>query len=139
VSGIVVTERTRRACGPYDHLVPVEQIRPEIIRQLGAGPRTLQQLARLLGYSESTVRRHLLDLEEEQRVHRRAGPVTQYRGKLCIWHIGARPLDIDLPREEFIGAGEMPRQETTCNYPAVGRRDPLVAALFGTACATGAM
>ena len=125
-------KRPPRTCGPYLHLVPVEQMRPEIMRQLEAGPRTLQQLACLLGYSETTVRRHVLDLEDELRVHRISSSRTG-RGKLCWWHAGARPIDLDVAPATVPGAGEVPRQQSTCSYPAVGRRDDLVAALFGGA------
>lgn len=123
-------EHAIRPCGPYSRLVPAQQLKVEIERMLQAAPAMLWDLARAVGYSESVVRTRLLQLQDEQRAHRIESrhPVTNNRG--FLWCAGPAPLaDID----EAVGPAEIPQQATARNYPTIGRRDNLVAALFGPA------
>lgn len=123
-----------------DRKVPIEQL-PEAIEEiLNAGPRAIGEIARALGYSIVAVRTRLEQLEIEQRAHRRRLVLKSWSGVLYLWHIGA---DVDAPtlldatlaqnglsREQ---QAIIPFQSTVRTFPAINRRDPLVAALFGSA------
>lgn len=120
----------RRTRGPYAHLVPLNQVKPAILAHLESAPRKLHELAILVGYSEHTVREHLLDLESEQRAHRVRGAHAGAGGKIWLWHAGPAP---EIEELEEIIPGETTRQHVVRTYPIIGRRDNLVAALFGPA------
>lgn len=110
---------------------------------LQSGPRLADELAQEAGFSLAATRLRLSCLLEQERVHRekkvQPGQARwQYR-----WHLGpaceqlpARTTapaqdgkqDQDAHQEELV-----PSQRTVRDYPAIGRRDALVAALFGRA------
>jgi len=123
-----------------DRKVPIEDL-PEAIEEiLKAGPRAIGEIARALGYSVVAVRTRLEDLEIEQRAHRRRVVLKSWSGVLYLWYFGAAidaPTLLDgtlvqngLSREQ---QGTIPFQSTVRTFPAINRRDPLVAALFGSA------
>ena len=120
-----------RPCGPYPRHVPSAALKAELERQLQLAPRMLHVLARLLGYSESSVRVRLLELEEERRVHRVPVRRTAAGGRRWEWHAGAMQEGF---ADDEVGPGEIPRQAVVHQYPSVGRRENLVAALFGPGC-----
>ena len=109
---------------------------------LGAGPRLADDLARDAGYSLAATRLRLDNLLHRQRIHREKVHLGQPRWQY-LWHLGPAALSAQLPVPVPVpgrdGAGDAeaellaPSQATVCSYPAVGRRDPLVAALFGPA------
>lgn len=124
-------ESFRRPCGPYQRLVPPEQLKTAIEQHLQAGPRIMHALARLVGYSESVVRVRLLELEEQLRAHRVSVSAARIGGRHWEWRIGPAPI-ADVDHDEADDA-DAPRQGSTRHYPPINRRDDLVAALFGPA------
>lgn len=121
----------RRTHGPHEHLVPLGQLKPAILRHLESAPRRVDELANLVGYASNTVRQRLLDLESELRVHRVQVLEPRRRAKTWVWHAGAGQLDLVV--SDGSTAGEVPHRPVMRTYPVVGRRDDLVAALFGAA------
>lgn len=105
---------------------------------LGAGPRLADDLARDAGYSLAATRLRLDSLLHRQRIHREKVQLGQPRWQY-LWHLGPADFSAPVPaprRDEADEAeGELlaPSQATVCSYPPVGRRDPLVTALFGPA------
>jgi hypothetical protein len=105
---------------------------------LATGPRRADQLAQETGYSLAATRLRLDRLLEGGRVHRAKANLDQPRWQY-LWLPGPAPASA--PAAASAGAEEadvdddpfVPRQATVRSYPPVGRRDPLVAALFGTA------
>jgi hypothetical protein len=115
--------RTRRNTDPLE--AAIETL-------LGAGPRLADQLAHDTGYSLAATRLRLDRLLERGRVHRAKVNLDQPRWQY-LWHAGPAPA---LVREEEADPDDdsfAPVQTTVRSYPPVGRRDPLVAALFGPA------
>ncbi len=104
---------------------------------LASGPRLADELAREAGFSLAATRLRLERLLDRQRVHREkvqlGQPRWQYR-----WHLGPpAAIPDEVPEQAMHEEQDMheedltPSQRTVFDYPAVGRRDPLVAALFG--------
>lgn len=93
------------------HLIPLEELSGAIVNTLRAAPRTINELARLTGYSTSAVNSHLYDLFDDDQVYRKTS------GRTYLWHYG-RP------------DGSPPPVKVKIEGP---HRDPLVAALFGHA------
>ena len=117
--------RTRRATDPLE--VAIEAL-------LGSGPRLADQLAHDAGYSLAATRLRLERLLEGGRIHREKVNLGQPRWQY-LWHAGPAPAapaedaeEADVDDDAFV-----PVQTTVRSYPRVGRRDPLVAALFGPA------
>lgn len=118
--------------------VPVEQLTVAIEALLRAGPRVIDAIARELGYSVAAVRPRLEQLQLDGRAYRVRVRFTDWPGMCYCWHAGAA---IDAPVEQVVVTPEraaqqrlgMPLQATVRTYPAIDRRDPLVAALFGPA------
>jgi hypothetical protein len=101
---------------------------------LGTRPRLADQLARDAGYSLAATRLRLDRLLARGRVHREKVNLGQPRWQY-LWHAGQAPAAA-APVEEAADVDDdpfVPVQTTVCSYPRVGRRDPLVAALFGPA------
>jgi len=118
------TPRSRRA---------TDSLETAIEAQLGTGPRLADQLAHDAGYSLAATRLRLERLLERGRVHREKVNLGQPRWQY-LWHAGPAPA---APAEQAEEAADddtfAPVQTTVRSYPRVGRRDPLVAALFGPA------
>lgn len=118
--------RTRRATDPLE--AAIETL-------LGAGPHLADQLAHGTGYSLAATRLRLERLLERGHVHREKVNLGQPRWQY-LWHAGPAPAVAPARTEESAGDDDdafAPVQTTVHSYPRVGRRDPLVAALFGPA------
>jgi hypothetical protein len=101
---------------------------------LGAGPRLADQLAHETGYSLAATRQRLDRLLERGRVHREKVNLGQPRWQY-LWHSGPAPVAAPVRSGELETEDDLfaPVQTTVRSYPPVGRRDSLVAALFGPA------
>lgn len=122
-----------------DQRVPIEQLIVAIEDVLKAGPRVTDELARELGYSVSALRPRLEQLALENRAHRRRVEFEHWSGVCYRWHYGAAVDALVVPDHPIVGRpsaetrAAVPFQSTVRAYPAINRRDPLVAALFGHA------
>ncbi len=123
-----------------DKRVPIAQLPMAIEHVLAGGPRTIGEIARALGYSVVAVRARLEQLEIDERAHRVRTPINAWAGYAYMWHLGAAAGAEVLPcavhaqtRPTLAEHGVVPCQSTVRTYPAINRRDPLVAALFGPA------
>lgn len=121
-----------------DRRVPIEQLLPAIEQVLKSGPRVIDQIAREVGYSVGAVRSRLQQLELENRAHRRRVIFENWSGICYHWYHGAAVDAMVVPQaasvQEALGPEQqavVPFQCTVRTYPAINRRDPLVAALFG--------
>ena len=101
---------------------------------LGAGPRLADQLAHETGYSLAATRLRLDRLLERGCVHREKVNLGQPRWQY-LWHSGSAPVPATSPAGDVETDDDpfAPVQTTVRSYPPVGRRDALVAALFGPA------
>ena len=118
------TSRARRATDPLETAIEA---------QLGTGPRLADQLAHDAGYSLAATRLRLERLLERGRVHREKVNLGQPRWQY-LWHAGPTPVaPVERAEEAADDDAFAPVQTTVRSYPRVGRRDPLVAALFGPA------
>jgi len=123
-----------------DKRVPIGQLLTAVEDVLRNGPRTIGALAQELGYSVVAVRARLEQLELEQRAHRVKVPINSFSGFAFQWHHGAAandacssPAVLAQQRPGPADQGAVPFQSTVRTFPAINRRDPLVAALFGAA------
>jgi hypothetical protein len=124
-----------------DRKVPIAELATSIRDLLKTGPRTIGEVARELGYSIVAVRARLEQLELDQLAHRRQIQIQAWSGVCFLWYEG--PADgaaLKLGEALATPGGPtreqqviIPFQATVRTYPAVNRRDPLVAALFGSA------
>ncbi|QGZ42697.1 hypothetical protein IP92_05772 [Pseudoduganella flava] len=105
---------------------PIEELVGQIADLLKTEPRTAYDLARLTHYSVATCRLRVAELERVGRAHRER--VNTPTGCQYVWHYGPSPS-----RGEALGIFGIPQQSAYRVYPAINRRDPLVAALFGEA------
>jgi hypothetical protein len=112
-----------------DRTVPTEQLISAIEEILKTGPHSIDEIARELGYSVAAIRSRLDFLQLENRVHRRKVEDKRWLGVGFLWHYGAAA---DVPLVALEPHGDFPIQSTVRTYPAIDRRDPLVAALFGS-------
>ena len=119
-----------------------ERLAANLLEALRHRPYTILELAAAFNFSHHTVRERLRALLLAGRVHYVEVPTKGNLGMAHVWHIGeADPEQIQLiagiqdarTARPDLGPITQPRQETVRQYPAVGRRDPLVAALFGPA------
>lgn len=118
------------------HKVSPEELEPAVEEALKAGQCVVDAIARKLGYSTTTIKKRLEQLELAGRAHRARIP-----GRLGLayrWHPGpspdAAPSSVHVaPALPYGKQGSTPFQYTIRTYPAIDRRDPLVAALFGPA------
>lgn len=95
-----------------------------ILACIRAGTNMTNDIAAALGCSRATVHNRLHELKHMQRAHavrRGMGPYRQ-----MIWIEGAAP-EMEPDDDEADG----PLRTVLTAYPAIDRRDPLVAALFG--------
>ena len=113
-----------------EHRVPTAQLASAIEALLDTGPCIIEEIADTLRYSSGAVRVRLLQLAKEGRAHRqriqgRNNPALFYR-----WHAGPQPGRLD--HDACTDPVELsPVQITVHSYPAINRRDPMVAAFFG--------
>ena len=121
-----------------DKKVPISQLLAAVEGVLETGPRTIGAIAQELGYSVVAVRARLEQLELEQRAHRVKVPINSFSGFAFQWRHGAAANDACPPpaalaqqRPGLADQGVVPFQSTVRTFPAINRRDPLVAALFG--------
>lgn len=128
-----------------DRKVPIQQLMAAIEEVLKAGPRGIGEIARELGYSPVALRWRLEQLELENRAHRQREQIKSWSGLYYRWHHGPAAGNDALfaasPVQQEAGKaqqGMVPFQSTVRTYPAVNRRDPLVAALFGPSHQAGA-
>lgn len=117
---------------PQDSRVPIEQLPAAIEELLKAGPHVMDSIARELGYSVAAVRPRIAQLHLENRVHRQLVKVRIWPGGMCYtWHHGPGPDAAAPSSPRPAGEAIVPSQKSVRSYPAINRRDPLVAALFG--------
>lgn len=121
-----------------DRKVPIDQLPGALVNILAAGPREIRELARELGYSVGPVLARLEQLAIEQRAHRRRVQINTWTGICYHWYLGPdanAPVVLDgahaQDRPSLTQQVIVPFQSTVRTYPAINRRDPLVAALFG--------
>lgn len=120
-----------------DKRVPIGQLLTAVEDVLRNGPRTVGALSQELGYSVVAVRARLEQLELEQRAHRVKVPINSFSGFAFEWRHGAAndagssPTVLAQQRPGLADQGIVPFQSTVRTFPAINRRDPLVAALFG--------
>jgi DNA-binding HxlR family transcriptional regulator len=119
--------------------VPVEQLPAAIEELLKRGPRSFDQIARAVGWSQSSVRKRVEELALAGRVHRRRVRVD-CPGFSYNWFYGPAPEAAALPHcamaqepQRADLRAKVPFQNSVRTWPAIDRRDPLVAALFGPA------
>ncbi|KQQ93645.1 hypothetical protein [Massilia sp. Leaf139] len=124
-----------------DRKVPLAQLLCAVEDVIAARPRGIIEVARELGYSVGAVRARLEQLELEQRAHRRQIAIKGWCGVAYLWYAGpADTAELKLG-ETLVAQGApnreeqamIPFQSTVRTFPAINRRDPLVAALFGPA------
>jgi DNA-binding Lrp family transcriptional regulator len=117
-----------------------QQLAANILTLLQQRPRTVFELAEELRFSQHAVRARLRRLLAEGQAHFVEEPPKHNLSVSHMWHIGPATAEqiekaarAELERTEKPQAGvvAIPMQETVRAYPAINRRDPLVAALFG--------
>lgn len=116
------------------HKVSIDELGPAVEEALKVGRCLVDAIARDLGYSTTTIKKRLERLEHAGRAHRARIP-----GRLGLayrWHHGPGPDAVVAPvyvapALPYSQQGFTPFQYTIRTYPAIDRRDPLVAALFG--------
>ncbi len=106
----------------------------KLLELLREGPTTADTLARLTGYSGNSIRERLAILMADGYVTRKLEP-RPTSGAHYMWNITAagdkfRSLP-DLQRIKSSPREGQVHQVITTSYPIIGRRDPLVSALFG--------
>jgi hypothetical protein len=111
-------KRAPRAVAKYDHLVPISELGPAILRAIKREPQSADALAQRTGYSIPAVRLRLETLEKERKIHRVRKGARKTGGYCYIWHFGASAENV------------APAQENP-QYIPTNRRDDLVSALFG--------
>jgi hypothetical protein len=111
-----------------ERMAALEQLSAAIQKRLlNAGPDglTVPEVAEGLGFSFGAIRVRLDALLEAGRVYRERHTQLSRSAIYYTWH------SIDVPAQ--IVAPDAPRRIMSRTYPIVGRRDELVAALFGHA------
>jgi DNA-binding IclR family transcriptional regulator len=117
------------------HVVPPAELADKLLELVAKTPATIDDLATLTGYSGDTVRLRLMRLEEGGCVRREQHSLLNWGGFQYIWHATGEPfLDLSTEVKKLAMRGGEPHQVTVKAYPTIGRRDPLVASLFGPAC-----
>ena len=110
--------------------VPTHELCAVILSKLQMHSCTAGELADMIGYNITTIRKRLEVLEERKLVHRIDHKNATNSGTTFTWHAGLAPDAVagPVPDSDPI---EVPRRFFATSFPPVGRRDPLVAALFG--------
>lgn len=112
-----------------------------IVETLRVRPSTMLQLCDELHASHASIRVRLYDLMEIGRVHYVETPTCGGRGLAHIWQLGAASKEqLDALEQKRAARASVkdrgpigiPQQVTTRTYVPTNRRDPLVAALFGS-------
>ena len=106
------------------YLVPTTRLAHSLLEHLKLGPCTADELSSHFGYSVTAIRHRLKGLEEDMLVHHQKLMYTTARGTYFMWYAGARTTSLT-PRPAPLA---YPKNKA----PLVIRRDPLVAAFFGT-------
>lgn len=113
--------RTKKTTITRTRIPSESQLLTQIEKLLEGGSMTMQQIATATKLSVFAIRPRLAQLVQERRAHRlRIVGIGKWN---YLWMRGPAPI---LPT-----AGAEPRQAIVRSYPDVGRRDDLVAALFG--------
>lgn len=114
--------------------IPIERLNDAMLDLLKSGASTIDFLASKTGYAYATIRTRLGLLEDRGAVYRTRQHGPDGSGLTYMWHANhSTPVATAALNEdgEKPIPGELPRRYTTKNYAPIGRRDPLVAALFG--------
>lgn len=121
------------------HRVPVKQLMSAIEELLKTRPSIIDELAHVLRYSAAAIRVRLYQLMQEGRAHRQRIACVNNPAVFYCWYPGPAARHIDgAPILDMAENDLLPVQVTKHSYPAVNRRDPLVAAFFGQpACTAG--
>lgn len=104
--------------------VRADQLTKLIVDLLTAAPRSTLNLVDQTGYSIYTVNHRLQELKEQGYAYH---VPAKKNGTPFTWHIGAAPYVAPKKVDPDV------RQKVSREYPAINRRDALVAALFGPA------
>lgn len=113
-----------------EHRVPTAQLASAIEALLDTGPCMIEEIADTLRYSSGAVRVRLLQLAKEGRAHRQRIQAGNNPGLFYRWHAGPQLGRLD--QDACTDPVELsPVQITVHSYPAINRRDPMVAAFFG--------
>ena len=111
-----------------ERIAALEQLSAAIETRLlnaGSDGLTVPEVAEGLGFSFGAIRVRLDALQEAGRVYRERHTQLSRSAIYYTWHAvrpNAQPVDPDAPR-----------RISSRTYPPIGRRDELVAALFGQA------
>jgi len=112
------------------HRASTAELARAIESLLASAPQTIDQMADTLHYSSAAVRQRLFRLMKDGRVHRQRIHCAGNPALLYRWHAGPAQNGAD-----GMAGGRLaylsPVQVTVHVYPAVNRRDPMVAAFFG--------
>lgn len=126
--------------GRQNRKVSIEELDDAIDELLKAGPHSVAEVTRALGWSTRAICPRLEQLELEHRAHRIRVRLPNTPTICYLWHSGPAPGSATV--DECIAAAALPHarqraivpyQQSVRVFAAVGRRDPLVAALFGPA------
>lgn len=120
----------RAAPKPRVRACPILELPSAILDLITLYPRTADALAEAVGYSVTTVRQRLDVLEERARIHRIGHKNVGNSGTTYTWHAGLAPAAVEAPVPDAEPI-ELPRRFFKTKYPTIGKRDYLVAALFG--------
>lgn len=121
--------------------VPPEGLNDAIIEAVKTEPRTSVELAQFLSYAVATIRARTLILAGSGEIYQITRKAPHGSGREFVWHASSGPtLDQEAAvDDERAIPGAQPKRFFTKSYPKIGRRDPLVAALFGLGAAVSAM
>jgi hypothetical protein len=109
----------------------VANIRSKILACMKRGTSLVKEMAAHTGLSASLITSHLMSLEQAGQVHREHGKKTGL-GYYCIaWKIGPSTGPLPPRKKDHGRSCDKPNIVVLKDYPTVGKRDPLVAALFG--------
>ena len=126
--------------GRQNRKVLIEELDDAIDELLKAGPHSVADVTRALGWSTRAICPRLEQLELERRAHRVRVRLPNTPSICYRWHSGPAPGSAEV--DECVMASTLPDarqraiipyQQSVRVFAAVGRRDPLVAALFGPA------
>lgn len=105
------------------------EMRAAILVALEAGYQRTDEIAAVTGFSTKGVSTRLCYMRGLGLVNAVRAP-SAHGGTACIWRLG--PGDLD----ESLSTSDERQVVISTTYPAMGLRDPLVAALFGAPAAT---
>ena len=103
--------------------VPTSRLAAALLELLKEGPRATDEMSFRFGHSGPTIRYYVKRLEADGLIHHQQFFYTSGGGSYFIWYFGIRTANIS--------AYPAPLASKPARPPAVIRRDPLVAALFG--------